>query len=797
MEKRGKGMQQLDLTKDDLPAERVLGVVWNPSDDCLRFSLSLKQAHLTRRGILSTTSSLYDPLGLAAPFTLIAKLLLQDLCQAKIPWDDPIPEDVIPRWQEWIQQLPVLVQMTIPRALKLRKEAVSFHLHIFCDASQRAYGCVAFLVIVYADGNRESNFIIAKWRLAPLKTMSVPRLELCAAVLATRVSVLLQKEFEFPLQETVFWSDSLIVIGYIHNESKRFHTFVANRISAIHRSSRPEQWHHVSTSMNPADDVSRGLSASALLESQTWLHGPEFLLYPIHDADEEVLVFIDDGDPEVKHVQSLVTDATDNHETPDFVSDIFSRCSSWIALRRRVAALLKVKAWLLAKVKGKEHEFVVNLRMCDLKEAESEIFRHVQRAVSHCLSDSSLVRLGVASESGILYVVGRHRRAPDAIPSDMKKQVLLPKKHHVTELIVRHVHAQVGHGGRETTLACLRTKYWVIGARNVIRGIISNCFVCRRWRSPAVEQQMADLPECRAACDGAPFSHTGIDVFGPFMVKQGRARVKRYGCVFTCMTMRAVHLEVLHSLDTDSLINALIRFIARRGCPKHIYCDNGTNLVGAERQLRKSLQAIDSNKVGNFLQSRDVQWNFIPPAASHMGGSWERMIGTVKKVLAPLLIEQVLTDESLLTLLAMVEDIVNGRPITSVSTDPDDLQALTPNDLLRPPSSNFSLPEFDAASARRRWRQVQHMADAFWKRWLKEYFPKLKARQKWTKQTVNLKVDDVVLIVENCRRSDWPIGRILEVFPSADGLVRKVRVQTRASSLVRPVTKLCLLEASQ
>ena len=803
VEKRAKGMQQLDLTKDDLPGERVLGVGWHPTDDSLRFSLVLKQSPLTRRGILSTTSSLYDPLGLASPFLLIAKLLLQDLTQAKIPWDDPIPEDMVPRWQEWLQQLPVLSQMAIPRALKSRERAVSYHLHVFCDASQRAYGCVAFLVILYAGGNRVSNFVIAKSRLAPLKTMSIPRLELCAAVLAVRIADLLQKEFEFPLEETVFWSDSLIVIGYIRNESKRFHTFVANRISIIHRSSRPAQWHHVATAMNPADDVSRGLSAQALLASETWLHGPEFLLHPI--GDDQAPVVIADDDPEVKSlVLAHVTEGAVEVEVgQDFINDFFSRFSSWISLRKRVAAWLKVKSWLKAKARNNQDDIVTDISVADLQEAEMEIYRHVQVEFGewpdgpiNVSRASPLFRLGVICENGILFVVGRHRKSLSAIPPGSKKQVLLPKQHHITSLIVRHRHAVVGHAGREATLAALRLSYWVIGARAVISAVISRCFLCRRWRAPAAEQQMADVPDSRAACGSAPFANTGIDVFGWFLVKQGRARVKRYGCVFTCLTMRAIHLEVLHSLDADSLINALIRFMARRGCPSHIFCDNGTNLVGAERELRKDLRAIDSKRVDAFLQTRDVQWHFNPPKASHMGGAWERMIRTVRKVLAPLLREQVLSDESLQTVLTMAEHLVNERPMTNVSTDPIDLNALTPNDLIRPPSSSFSLTGFEN-SARKRWKQVQHMADVFWKRWLSEYFPLLKARQKWVHPMVNLKINDIVLIVEDSRRGEWPLARILDVFPSSDGLVRKVKLKTSSSVLVRPITKLCLLEGAE
>ena len=274
--------------------------------------------------------------------------------------------------------------------------------------------------------------------------------------------------------------------------------------------------------------------------------------------------------------------------------------------------------------------------------------------------------------------------------------------------------------------------------------------------------------------------------------------MKRYGCLFICFTVRAIHIEVIHSMDTSSFINALQRFVCRRGQPKEITSDNGTNFVGAEREIRQSMKDWNQTKIHDYLHQRGIQWKFNPPAASHMGGIWERSIRTVRKVLCFVMKEQTVDDEALSTLMCIVEAIVNGRPLSVVSDDPKDLEPLTPNHLLLQ-RQGPSLPpgHFESTDSycRRRWRQVQHLANVFWRRWVKEYLPTLHLRQKWLLPQRNLKPGDVVLIAdENTPRYVWPMGRVTETYPGADGLVRTVKVQTKASSLVRPVVKLCLLE---
>ena len=275
--------------------------------------------------------------------------------------------------------------------------------------------------------------------------------------------------------------------------------------------------------------------------------------------------------------------------------------------------------------------------------------------------------------------------------------------------------------------------------------------------------------------------------------------MKRYGAIFTCLALRAVHLEISHSLDTDSFILALRRFIARRGQVKEIRSDNGSNFVGGERELRTMIENWNQVKIHQCLLQRGIKWIFNPPSASHHGGVWERLIRSTRKVLNGLVKEQTLDDESLQTLMCEAESIINGRPLTKVSDDPRDLEPLTPNHLLLLRQDSPLPPglfvESDSYS-RRRWAQVQYLADIFWKRWRRGYLPLLQQRQKWFNPKRNFAVGDTVIVVDDSSpRNVWPIGRITEVFPDNRGMVRRVKVQTKTSTLERPITKLCLLES--
>ena len=416
------------------------------------------------------------------------------------------------------------------------------------------------------------------------------------------------------------------------------------------------------------------------------------------------------------------------------------------------------------------------------------------------LKKSSLYRLDPFIDSnGLLRVGGRLRRAN--LEQAEKHPVFLPKNHHVTNLLVHHYRVRVHHQGRHITQGAIRQAgYRLIGGHRTI---------ARELRGPVLEQRMADLPPDRTEAT-PPFTNVGFDVFGPWTVhtrktRGGLANSKRWGLVFTCLYSRAVHIEVLESMDTSSFICALRRFFALRGPASLLRCDRGTNFVGAKSELEDALREMNHDKVERYVRDQGCEWLFNPPHASHFGGAWERQIGTIRRVLDATLAElgsAQLTHELLITLMAEVTGIVNARPIAAVPSDVDEPQPLSPSMILTmktrplgPPPGNFVPADL---YARRRWRRIQYLADQFWIRWRREYLQAMQTRPKWEEPKRNLNAGDIVLVREQgAHRNDWPMGRITEAIESEDSHVRKAQVEMfregKKKMFLRPIKELVLL----
>ncbi|XP_072164399.1 uncharacterized protein [Diadema setosum] len=800
---RAASVSSLDI--EELPEERTLGILWDVQMDAFGFKVNVKDKPATRRGILSVASSLYDPLGFVAPFVLPAKALIQRLCRRGLSWDEPVSAEEEKEWRNWLEDLPTLTDLKINRCIKPEgfQEVASAQIHHFCDASEIGYASVAYLRLTDATGKVHCSFIMGKSRLAPVKAVSIPRLELMAAVLAVTLDQFIKDELQIKVTDTTYWTDSTSVLQYIRNESRRFKTFVANRVAKIHNASTLSQWRHVDTASNPADDGSRGMKATELINNLRWLEGPTFLWEEEENwpSPPEVLQELPQEDVEVKKANVNAVVSTDSLE------ELLTRFSSWNKLKRAFAWILRYKAFLRHKGDAgsvRTGHFTAK----ELEDAELEIIKQVQRKAFPAEMSSegkkgtppksgTLDKLNPINVEGVLRVGGRLGKSP--LSDDLKHPLILPHDHHVTTLLVSHYHHDVGHSGAGMTWTALREKYWVIRGGATVRKVLGNCLQCKKRSSQRGQQLMADLPTERVTPDKPPFTYTGVDFFGPFRVKRGRSEMKRYGCVFTCLASRAVHLEVAHSLDTDSFVFALRRFISRRGYPAKIFSDNGTNFRSGHKELKESLASLNSSKIGRFLSQKGIAWQFTPPGASHMGGVWERVIRSVRKILEGLLNQQLITDEALMTFMTEVEAILNARPLTQLSTDPHDDEPLTPNHLLllrKSPSLPPGIFTKDDCYTRRRWRQVQYLADQFWKRWVKEYLPLLQQRQKWTKSKRNFMQDDLVLVADDCApRGQWPLGRIVATYPDKLGRVRQVDVRLGLKSFRRPISKLCLLEA--
>lgn len=828
---RAEDVKNLDFDREPLPIERALGVQWCIESDTFKFVVSLKDRPCTRRGILSTVSSIFDPLGFVAPVLLEGKAILQELCRQNLDWDDPVPEEIQKRWLKWKSEIKELKNVEISRCYKPNDfgHVVKAELHHFSDASFKGYGQCSYLRMVNQENQIHCSFVIGKARVTPLKSVTVPRLELNAAVVSVRVSEQLRRELDIDITDEIFWTDSRVVLGYIANDVKRFHVFVANRVQEIQEKSSVKQWKYVDTKSNPADEASRGVRPRDLSKSK-WITGPDFLWkdkaeweIPQTEAFGPPL----EDDPEVKKVV-LATEVLPSWPTVEERMEYFP---DWYRARKAVALCLRYLQKLKSMVEtrritptAKLEDHVKQIKpvtVQELSEAETVILKSVQQVKLPDLSpSSSLSKLDAFVDSdGIARVGGRLKLS--SLPYSSKHPALLPKASHVTDLIIRHCHQRTQHQGRGITANEIRASgYWIIGASGAIASAISKCVKCRKLRGAVQEQRMAELPDDRVE-PAPPFTNSAVDCFGPFIIKEGRKELKRYGVLFTCMASRAIHIEVAATLETDSFINALRRFLCRRGPIRQLRSDQGTNFVGARRELKEGLDRLDHTRIRNELQHHNCDWfvfNMNFPSASHMGGVWERQIRSVRNVLASLLQSNStqLNEESLSTLLCEAEAIVNSRPLTVDSlNDPLSPYPLTPNHLLTmktkvvlPPPGVFQSADM---YCRKRWRRVQHLANEFWVRWKKEYLQSLQQRQRWTKPRRETRVGDVVIVKDDDQpRNKWQLARVVETFPSADGHVRKVKIavadraldrsgkQVRPTKfLERPVQKLVLLQEAE
>ncbi|XP_069105811.1 uncharacterized protein [Argopecten irradians] len=545
--------RNIELHCGSLPIERALGVLWNIESDTLGIKIGEKDTNYTRRSVLSVTSSVYDPLGFVCPFVLQAKKILQTECRMNKDWDDDLEDKSKKSWSKWLNELPKLKEFEMDRCLvpDSFSYAERLELHHFCDASQEAYGAVSYLRVVNCNQEIHCAFLLGKSRLAPIRKMTIPRLELSAAVLAVRVSSILGDELGLRIDRNVFWSDSMIVLQYIKNKKRRFHTFVANRVAIIHDGSSPESWRHVDGSLNPADDASRGLNVSEMVAKKRWKQGPDFLWQDESEWPE--LPTCSDISPDDTEVRAEAKSCAVETTVADGPIDRFlTHYSSWHRLKKAVVWLLKYKDYLRKKtVTG-------CISVEDLRDAEIVIFRYMQQQTfgeelsvlkssrGKISKKSRIYALEPALErDGLLHVGGRLLSAP--IADSAQHPVILPRDHYVTKLIVRHTHEiESRHSGREHVLSVLRQRYWIPKCRPLINAILRNCVTCTRLRAVSGSQKMAGLPPDRVRPGQAPFTSVGIDCFGPFYVKRGRSQEKRYGCIFTCLAMRAVHIEKLY-----------------------------------------------------------------------------------------------------------------------------------------------------------------------------------------------------------------------------------------------------------
>lgn len=778
---------------------KTLGLKWTPSTDQFSFELKMltfvHDERITKRELLSEISKVFDPLGWLSPVTTKLKLLFQSIWQLKLNWNDSLPENI---HNDWIQNkidLQQLNDIRIPRWLQ-SNENDNIELHGFCDASTKAYACV-----IYCKTHNSVVLVAAKSRLVPLtKNVTLPRLELCAAQLMTKLMNKVQSCLTEHHIKTFGWSDSTAVLGWINGNPNRWKPFVANRVDQIVKCIPPERWSYVKSDENPADCASRGITATQLLKHPIWWSGPNWLLTLKPNPRTKIPKYYTQEETKKLYQTNVITKPYEN----DVIGNLITRNSTFLRTCR-------VLAWILRAFSNNNNK-PTYLTIGELNRATNQLVMHVQRTefYDEIISLKNQAKLNSKSRllplhpyidsEDVLRVGGRIKHAN--LSEDMKHPMILPHNNQVTDMLIDHAHKMTFHGGPRLTLAWLRRKFWIIGGNNAVKKRLRHCVICRRAKFENQNQLMADLPAARIN-QTRPFFHTGVDFTGYVEVKCNKGRgikcSKGYIAVFVCLTTKAVHLELVSDLTSSTFIAALRRMSARRGAPRHIYSDNGTNFVGANNTIQKEYfnltQTIDQI-AHQYLAEMQIQWHFNAPSWPSAGGLWEAAVKSLKYHLRRVLGNQKLTYEEFSTLLTQLEGCLNSRPLCAISEDPDDLNFLTPSHFL---SSGPVLTIIESEKDERtRWQLVQKINQDIWKRWQSEYLTQLNTRSKWHHSHKNVKVNDIVIIQDvHVSPGRWALGRILETHPGDDGRVRVVTLKTKGGILKRPITKLSILPIHQ
>ncbi|XP_039315422.1 uncharacterized protein LOC105198944 [Solenopsis invicta] len=790
--------------KDNV-AVKTLGLHWITTTDTFQFTFNLSIPDvITKRVILSNIAKLFDPLGFLAPVIITAKIFIQQLWSNKLGWDDPLPEALALKWTNFVMSLQDTPRLTFPRWIGYMSD-LKIELHGFCDASQQAVAAVVYIRTENQNREIKTALLCSKTKVAPLKKLTIPRLELTGAVLLTKLVSHVLKVLNLKNVPLLLWTDSTITYTWLNHHPYRWKDFVHNRVCYVQEVLPQAVWKFVPGVENPADLATRGLTPNQLSQMSSWWTGPHWLtlspsswptVVPSHSFEKGSL-------------EERPTKVTSNTINTVHLWDLINRYSSLMKLLRITAVCKRA----ISCFKKKPDSSLSNpLSTTDLENARlfwvkliqqsyfSQQIKLLSRGLSLSASDPLLKLTPFLDSSGLLRVGGRLQYS--LLPSSTKHLLILPKESPLSTLIIADAHSRTLHGGTQLTLNYIRNDYWIVGGRVPVRAFIFKCVRCTRYRQKRAQQLMGQLPVERVT-PTRPFLHSGVDYAGPFVLKTWKGRnprtYKAYIALFVCHSTSAVHLELVTDYSAETFIAAFKRFTARRGICSTLSSDCGTTLKGADAELQRLFikTTQESEKLATLLANDGTQWNFNPPAAPHFGGKWEAGVKSVKYHLHRVIRDTSLTYEELYTLLTQVEATMNSRPLSALSEDPEDLNALTPGHFIMGCAPSL-IPEPSLETVKlshlSRWQLIRQMLDSFWTRWSKECLQRYYARYKWNKVVPSLTVGNLVLVVdERYPPAKWPLGRIIQTHEGKDGLTRVVTVRTQTSILKRPIVKVCPL----
>lgn len=730
------------------------------------------------------------------------------------------------KWKKFWNEIVHLEDFTIPRWIGT-ESGNKTHIHGFSDSSESALGAAIYVRMERSDGTITCQLLTSKCRVAPVKTITIPRLELSAAELLSRMIKDVMKTMEWSSVEYTLWLDSSPAYYWIKKIPRELKTYVANRVSSIQENTDINK--HISGKDNPADLVTRGIPTKELINNRMWLQGPEWLLLPpsewpitsvmqeaSDEATTELRIFTVTKFKEPLEIRMAGSKTTvpilmytgKLEKAVNIISYVNRFIKIWIDRKdvknkrpRRGEPKMEVRPPTVEE-KAKAMEYL-------LKKAQEEFFNReitylngkhnkADDAINKGFPDKSKIEAlnPILDKNGLLRVGGRIERSE--VDYEMKHPVLVPHESRLAWLLADYAHRNTKHGGVQLMTQFIRQNYWIPRIRGLLRSVVHRCVVCVRLNARMQDQLMAELPAERIQV-GKPFINTGVDFAGPFMIKIiGGEVCKCWVAIFVCLKTRAIHLDIVADMTSVAFIACYERFIARRGRCLKLCSDNGTTFVSTDKEIKKALEKWINKDTLDHIHIKGTDWYFITPAAPHQGGIYEAAVKSMKFHLKRIVGIKTLTYENFNTLLHQIEAILNSRPIHPLNDDAKDMQALTPGHFLVGEPLVLPLPfSIDPKPKKDRirlWKDRQTMINHFWQRWQQEYLTSLQERKKWRREQENLRIGQlVVLKSENYPPASWALGRIIELLPSKDGLVRNVVVETATNRFKRAVQKLCVL----
>ena len=780
---------------------KVLGISWNRGSDEILIKPYICETpkKLTKRVIVSAVSKTYDPYGYLLPCTVQGRLIVQSLWKEGFSWDEPLEEPFVSLWKNYLKNLEN-VKYELKRKMNTYKSPT---LHVLADASSKCYGAVGYFV---EEG--KSDFVIAKSRLAPLKSPSLPQLELTALNIAAKLANFICESYsaEFNIEKVVLWSDSSVAIQWCNNKKPNNKPYVRQRVENIRNLCPNAEIRFIAGKDNTADLLTRGISYKEFNDNKFWVSGPLIL----HEARTTNVQNILDCAQDLDNDRECVVSVQQNVCNEPLID--VSRYSSYKKALRVTALVLKFVQCKTSMFKGvSQPNFSSGDISCsETALAEKVLIKMYQKShygdVLNYLTGASKFKPNLVDQLDLILdensIIRTKGRLSNCKYLNQSQLILLPSESQITRLIVVQAHETCLHAGVNSVLSYVREKWWIPRGRQIIRKIIRKCVPCLKVVGKSFKPpHYPPLPADRVN-DVQPFQIVGVDYTGALSVRDGNSVTKAYIALFTCAVSRSIHLELVYSLSSEDFIRAMTKFSCRRSYPSVCISDNGTNFVGTATILKKIAK---DNLVTNYMLDNGIEWRFITPRAASHGGFYERLIGMTKRTIQKVIGKALLSKSDLETLIVQVEARLNDRPLTYASSDIRDLSPITPSSLIMGHRirefpceidfDQFNDPEFGTANfVNKLFLRRSKILQEFWRRWYSEYLTSLRERGNISSSVDLVRVGQVVLISENLPRSKWKLGLIEDLIPSSDGITRSVKVRTSLGSVLRPVTMLYPLE---